>query len=377
MKLTASGFCPLTPQMQALIAEVDKPKMGGQKGSKMGEKKTTDKEGPSATVKSTTKRKTKTVPSTSSPKKRKQPARKRKSPTPSESESLESESQSVDRNEQEPPIRNEEEESARNKDATSNPEVTPIYNDIFISPPCSPKHTTIPITIAPFPHPVSNKPQSTIPLSTPLYTDSTVPPKTSREPVVSVNTSDAGAKTSGFTSSHISPPISPIYRADPDMIYGDDEDDLAGFTFSLITIRAASDDEASITKGQLKAINEKLDSLLQACKPSSSDEYSQASVKYILEILTKEHSYNREKMNKVVDASTSVCKETTKKVDKLISYAIAFMKTFQSSFETNTTGANEEIANVGSSLKIERSKLQEVQTGITSDHKAFKSSISS
>lgn len=53
-KLTPSRFHPLTPEMQVIIAEADKPKKGG-KGAKKGEKKTTDKEGPSATAKRPTK----------------------------------------------------------------------------------------------------------------------------------------------------------------------------------------------------------------------------------------------------------------------------------------------------------------------------------
>ncbi|CAI9278951.1 unnamed protein product [Lactuca saligna] len=217
---------------------------------------------------------------------------------------------------------------------------------------------------------------STIPLSTPLYTDSTVPPTTFGEPSISVNASDAGAKTSGFQSSHVSPSISPIYQDDPEMIYRDDEDELPGFTFSPFTVHNESDDEAPVTKGQLKSINEKLDTLLQASKLSSSDEYSQASIKFILETLTKEHSTNLEKINNVVNASTSICNETTEKVDKLSYDATTFMNNFQYSFETNIARANEEIANLGSSLK-ERTKLQEVGTGIITDHEEFKSSISS
>lgn len=160
------------------------------------------------------------------------------------------------------------------------------------------------------------------------------------------------------------------------MIYVDDEDELAWFTFSPFIVRNESDDEALVTKGQLKAINEKLDTLLQASKLSSSDKYSQASIKSILETLTKEHSSNLEKMNNAVNASTSICKETNEKADKLISDATMFMNNFQSSCETNKTRANEAIANLGSSLK-ERTKLQEVGTGIITDHEEFKSSISS
>ncbi|CAI9295717.1 unnamed protein product [Lactuca saligna] len=275
-------------------------------------------------------------------------------------------------NEEKQPILNEEEEQVHNEEATSNPEVTPTYNDFFPSPPRSLEHTTTPITIAQCPPPVSSQLQSTIPLYIPFFTDSTVPPTTSGEPVVSVNASDVGARTSGFTSSHISPPISPMHRDDPDMIYGDDEDDLAGFTFSLFIIQTASDDVAYVTKGKLKAIHEKLDSLLQASKPSSSHDYSQASIMSIIETLTKEYSSNLEKMNKAVDASTLVYNKTTEKVNKLISDAICFMNNFSSSFETNTTRANEVLANLGSSLQAKRAKLQEFRTIIVRKHLAEK-----
>lgn len=38
--IPTSSFCHLTPEMPSIIAEVDKPKKGGQKGGKKGEKKT-------------------------------------------------------------------------------------------------------------------------------------------------------------------------------------------------------------------------------------------------------------------------------------------------------------------------------------------------
>lgn len=55
-KLTPSGFRPLNPEMQDIIAEADKPKKRG-KGENKVEKKTTDKERPYETVKPPTKRK--------------------------------------------------------------------------------------------------------------------------------------------------------------------------------------------------------------------------------------------------------------------------------------------------------------------------------
>lgn len=51
-------------------------------------------------------------------------------------------------------------------------------------------------------------------------------------------------------------------------------------------------------------------------------------MKPFLETLTKEHSDNLEKTNKVVDASASVCNIATEKVDKLIIDARSFMEKF-------------------------------------------------
>ncbi|CAI9287626.1 unnamed protein product [Lactuca saligna] len=141
--------------------------------------------------------------------------------------------------------------------------------------------------IAPCPPTASSQTKTSIHLSTPLFSDFITPPTTSVEPPVLVNASYAGADTSGFTMSHISPPISSLCQDNPDMIYGDGEDDMVGFTFSPFTIRSESDEKAPVMKGQLKAIHENLDSFLKASKPSSTEDYSQASVKSILETLTK------------------------------------------------------------------------------------------
>ena len=98
--------------------------------------------------------------------------------------------------------------------------------------------------------------------------------------------------------------------------------------------------------------------MLNVAKTSSINDYSQDTVKSILETLTKEHSTNLERMNKAVDDSTSVYNKTNKKVDKLISDAQVFMEQFQSAFESNTAKANEVISSLGSTLKTEKAKLQ-------------------
>ncbi|CAI9293042.1 unnamed protein product [Lactuca saligna] len=171
--------------------------------------------------------------------------------------------------------------------------------------------------------------------------------------------------------------IAKHHQDDPDTIYGDDNDDFTGFTYSPSNIRTEIDDKAPVTRGQLKTINEKLDSLLQASKASSSDEYSQATMMSLLQTLTKEHSANLEKTNKAVDTSTSVCNTTTEKVNKLITDALLFIEKFQTSFEFNTTKANEVIYGLGSTLKTEKVKLEEVHTGIQKDNVELNSSFSS
>ncbi|CAI9302847.1 unnamed protein product [Lactuca saligna] len=161
---------------------------------------------------------------------------------------------------------------------------------------------------------------------TPLFTYSSATTTTSTvDPPVTVNTSDVWAGASGFTFGHFTPPISHFPQYNPDMIYGGDDDNFVGFTCSPFNIQTESGEEAPVTRGQLKDINEKLDSLLQSSRTSSSADYSQATIKSFLEILTKEHSTNLEKTNKAVDAFVSVYNETRKKVDKLIRNARLFM----------------------------------------------------
>ncbi|CAI9285794.1 unnamed protein product [Lactuca saligna] len=138
-------------------------------------------------------------------------------------------------------------------------------------------------------------------------------------PEFTVNISDTGATTS-FFSTYVPSSISPIRNDDPNMIFGDDgdDDDLGGFTYSPFMIRTESEDEATVSKGQLKAIHEKLDQLLLASKAYSFDAYSKEIVESLFENITKEHVANAANMNASVLESTDVCKSTTENVNKLI-----------------------------------------------------------
>ncbi|CAI9264061.1 unnamed protein product [Lactuca saligna] len=212
-------------------------------------------------------------------------------------------------------------------------------HDTFIIPP---KTTSILITIAPYHPPVSSQQQTSIPLYTPMFTDSTVPPTTTTIPLVSVNVSNTGAKPSSF-STHVSHLVSPHNRDDRDMIFDDAEDeDLGGFTYSPFQIQTESE-----------------------------------AIESILDIITKEHSANAAKMNKGVADSAEVCKTTTKKFDKPITDTTTIMENFQTTFNSNTPTTNEALKSLGSLFKYEKTKLQEIHTGLKTDHEAFQTSISS
>ena len=106
----------------------------------------------------------------------------------------------------------------------------------------------------------------------PLFTDSTATTTgTTVEPPVTINASDVGVGASGFTVGYSTIPISPLNEDDPDIVYDGDDKDFRGLTYSPFNIRTESDDEAPVTKGKLKAINENLDSLLQSTKASTGD----------------------------------------------------------------------------------------------------------
>ncbi|CAI9281061.1 unnamed protein product [Lactuca saligna] len=75
----------------------------------------------------------------------------------------------------------------------------------------------------------------------------------------------------------------------------------------------------------------------------------------------------------IQDSLTILLTFGLKVMTKLLSHenACAFMEKFQSSFEYNIVKANEVISSLGSTLKIEKVKLEEVHTGLLSDHIEF------
>ncbi|CAH1422426.1 unnamed protein product [Lactuca virosa] len=53
------------------------------------------------------------------------------------------------------------------------------------------------------------------------------------------------------------------------------------------------------------------------------------------------------------------------------------MENFQTNFNSNTTSANEALKSLGSLFKTEKTKLQEIRTGLKTDHESFQATISS
>ena len=127
------------------------------------------------------------------------------------------------------------------------------------------------------------------------------------------------------------------------------------FIFSPFTIHQTSDDdEALMTKGQFKAINENLDSLLVSYKSSSNYEYLLQSHKALIKTLTKEHAKSLATSIKAVEDSEKTVKETTENVKKLLAEFMKFMADFRISSAQNTTAANQVITILRTTLQNEK-----------------------
>ncbi|CAI9294098.1 unnamed protein product [Lactuca saligna] len=84
-----------------------------------------------------------------------------------------------------------------------------------------------------------------------------------------------------------------------------------------------------------------------------------------IETLSKEHVVILTKSNKDVEDSKKTCKDTTEKVEKLLSEVTTFMGTFQSSFESNTTNVNKLISSLVATLHTEKASLEKLDFPIT------------
>lgn len=117
-----------------------------------------------------------------------------------------------------------------------------------------------------------------------------------------VNVSDTGAFDFGASVGPNTSTASLLREDDHDVMFGDNQDDLQNFVCSPFIVCQARDDEvAPITQGQFKTLNEKLDSLLQSSKSSSTYKYLFESHKAVIETLTKELTKNIDKSTKAAE----------------------------------------------------------------------------
>ncbi|CAI9291295.1 unnamed protein product [Lactuca saligna] len=125
-----------------------------------------------------------------------------------------------------------------------------------------------------------------------------------------------------------------------DTVFGGDKDDFQDVTFNPFHVQEESNDDAAATKGKFKSLIDKLDTLLESSKTSSSSQYSFDSVNALIKTFTKEHASTIQAFTKAVENCHRVVREMAEKVEKLLANATKFMEEFCSSSENNTATAN-------------------------------------
>ena len=96
---------------------------------------------------------------------------------------------------------------------------------------------------------------------------------------------------------------------DPDTVFGDDLDEFQYFHYIPFDVQEESVDDAPDMKGKFKALNEKLDTLLESSITSSNTKYSIKFVKALIETLTKEHANSLQASTKAIENSSRQCKK--------------------------------------------------------------------
>lgn len=134
-------------------------------------------------------------------------------------------------------------------------------------------------------------PQISIPLTSTNFIDSTTPntsyvstppedpivksfSEATRTSDIPINASDAGANVYiGVTLDQGTSPASP-FNEEEEILFGDNQEPIFNFVFNPFTINLNNDDDdAPMTKGQFKKLDEKLDSLLESSTCSSSSKW--------------------------------------------------------------------------------------------------------
>ncbi|XP_052620068.1 uncharacterized protein LOC128126361 [Lactuca sativa] len=145
--------------------------------------------------------------------------------------------------------------------------------------PPSPPPVTIPTSIPPISQTTTSQPLTSIPIPTPIFTDTTsttttkptfiIPKPPVTEPTF---TTEPHLTTEAPTSSK---PLSPTPSTETTLILGGEDLEFDSIYFSPYQVQSEDDDDEPITKRHLKAVNDKLDQLLSS---SSLGAYSDAAL---------------------------------------------------------------------------------------------------
>lgn len=130
-------------------------------------------------------------------------------------------------------------------------------------------------------------------------------------------------------------------------------------------MQSDDDDDAPITKHYLKELNEKLDKLMASSSTQSS--LSEFSIKGMVATLVKEDDASISKATSAIDASTKVCMEVTKKVDKLISNVNIFLESLQGAATQNADKMNASVQTLTRSLHQEKKLFEVLRQNLSSD----------
>ncbi|XP_052620948.1 flocculation protein FLO11-like [Lactuca sativa] len=359
-KIPSSGPRELTPAMVRSIDDADKP---AKKGKKSDTQKETQVSKPTKGQTPKKRKSDKAAPSQPQPKKQRKAARRLifQSSSDSDSEYV------PPKNKYAPPLESESESSDDEASGRGDtPPRSPTPEIPIRSQPRSPPPVTIPVSIPPIFPIRTSQPSTTIPIPTPILTDTTTTTTTT-----TTTGSHSTAPTPPVTTEPptTTKPLSPTPSTDTTPVLGGEDLEFDSTYFSHYRVQSDEDDDKPVTKHHLKAVNDKLDQLFSS---SSSGAYSDAALKALFSSVVEEHNVSLTAATKAIDASTSQCqkaslavefstkecKEATAKVDKLIFEAHLFLYSLQAAAQKNSQTVNALVYNLQRSLQIERSNLE-------------------
>lgn len=269
------------------------------------------------------------------------------------------------------------------------PPWSPTPVDVSVpTPHPSPPKTTVqvsgaapppPVSLVAPPPPVSDTPISTTPLSPPIISHATATTITSTPIIitstinsfVNVNTSDVGEMTED-PPKVTTKPLSPTHSSESDPVLGGAEFEFDSTYYNPYRIPSDEDEVTPTTKQQIDIVDEKLDALLDNQK-----KYNDVLLKAFLDTALQQYHESIDKSTAAIDDSTSLCKRATSEVKELIQDSKVFLESLYGHAETNAAKVNTSIDALSQSLHSEQAKFQSLRTDIVADKKNFLSSVDS